>query len=126
MVHTLPLALAHRSTAPAGSHAHASMNATVRAMRRAAPHAALVFVTWLNVLVIEPNAEALGPASQVASPFIVLRILRLAKLARAVRLVAQARSLWLLVRGMAGSLLTMFYTFIIIFVALLSKYFLKK
>jgi Ca2+-binding EF-hand superfamily protein len=35
-----------------------------------------------------------------------------------VRLVAQARSLWLLVRGMAGSLLTMFYTFIIIFVAL--------
>ena len=76
----------------------------------------LVFVTWLNAI-IELFAKEDSP-SQVASALIVLRILRLAKLARVVRLVAHARPLWLLVSGLAGSMITMVYTFMIIFVAL--------
>ena len=33
----------------------------------------LVVVTWLNVILIEPNEDHLGAASQIARPFIVLR-----------------------------------------------------
>ena len=42
----------------------------------------LVVVSWINRLFIEPWADELGPASQVAGPFIVLRILRCVKALR--------------------------------------------
>jgi voltage-gated sodium channel len=47
--------------------------------------------------------------------FAVLKVLRLMRLARAVRLLAQFKALWLLVRGLLGSGTTMMYTFLILF-----------
>ena len=44
---------------------------------------------------------------------LVLRVLRLLKLARAVRLLVAFKTLWMLVRGLLSSAGTMFYTFLL-------------
>merc|ERR1719482_894811 len=45
----------------------------------------------------------------------VFKVLRLFRLARTVRLIAQFKVLWMLVRGLLYSLNTIFFTFVIIF-----------
>merc|ERR1719454_2358265 len=56
-----------------------------------------------------------GSSSDDLGPIMVLRVLRLLKLARAVRLFSQFKVMWMLVRGLLSSLQTMCYTFILLF-----------
>jgi len=64
--------------------------------------------------ILEPiwgRVDELGPA-------MVLRTMRLLRLARTVRLLINFRELWMLVRGFYHSINTMFYTLVLLFIAL--------
>merc|ERR1712176_668348 len=50
----------------------------------------------------------------IASYLLISRIFRLGRLARAVRLLIQFRTLWLLIRGLGASLMTVVWTFTLI------------
>mmetsp|Transcript_68934 Transcript_68934/g.183644 ORF Transcript_68934/g.183644 Transcript_68934/m.183644 type:complete len:563 (+) Transcript_68934:12-1700(+) len=54
---------------------------------------------------------AMAESSDALPNITLIRILRLARLARTVRLIIQFRTLWLLVKGLMGSILTMVWTF---------------
>ena len=59
-----------------------------------------------------------GSADDSLGPIMVLRVLRLLKLARAVRLFSQFKVMWMLVRGLLSSATTMCHTFILMFLIL--------
>mmetsp|Transcript_106505 Transcript_106505/g.306172 ORF Transcript_106505/g.306172 Transcript_106505/m.306172 type:complete len:730 (+) Transcript_106505:61-2250(+) len=67
--------------------------------------------SWLIPLFIDTNDEGLGF-------LMVMRMMRLGRLARAVRLLVKFKVLWMLVRGLLSSAGTMFYTFVLLTVIL--------
>jgi voltage-gated sodium channel len=80
----------------------------------------LVSTSLISMAIVEPilkNSTDEGSAAALGS-LMVLRMFRLGRLARAIRLIAQFRTLWTLVRGLFGNIDTVMYTFILIFIIL--------
>merc|ERR1719421_2778035 len=80
----------------------------------------LVATSLISMAIVEPllrNSTDEGSAAALGS-LMVLRMFRLGRLARAIRLIAQFRTLWTLVRGLFGNIDTVMYTFILIFIIL--------
>jgi Ca2+-binding EF-hand superfamily protein len=79
--------------------------------------AVLVAASVLEALILPPVVFFLGVDTE-NSPLgmlMVFKVLRLFRLARTVRLLAAFKVLWMLVRGLMGSVNTIFFTFVIIF-----------
>jgi Ca2+-binding EF-hand superfamily protein len=79
--------------------------------------AVLVAASVLEALILVPLVWIFG-ISLENSPLgmlMVFKVLRLFRLARTVRLLAQFKVLWMLVRGLMGSVNTICFTFVIIF-----------
>ena len=76
----------------------------------------LVAVSMLQSLIVEPLVYVTGADESMKGLgfLMVLKVLRLLRLARTVRLFAQFKVLWMLVRGLLGSINTIFFTFIIL------------
>lgn len=83
-----------------------------------------VFLVGMGVLtswIIEPIIFATGGSSDLTdkmAPLMVLRVARLVRLARALRLLVQFKTMWMLVRGLLHSASTIVYTLILIFLML--------
>merc|ERR1719379_2531989 len=73
-------------------------------------------------MTVTPLLESLGAGiqddttNQILESILVLKVLRLFRLARALRLFAIFKDLWMLVRGLLSSGLTLFYSFVILLV----------
>lgn len=81
-----------------------------------------VLTTWIMDPVMfilkASNDGAIDNIQGAMAPIMVLRVLRLFRLARALRLLVQFKTLWMLVRGLLTSAGTICYTFLLIFVLL--------
>jgi voltage-gated sodium channel len=73
----------------------------------------LVFCGMADIIV---RIALAGDSNEVLANTMLVRMLRLTRLARAARLLVQFRVLWLLVQGLINSFLTIMWTFVIIFV----------
>jgi len=73
--------------------------------------ALLVFLTGVLAVIVFP---LLGIKSPLLRTFTVLRVFRLVRLARAVRQQPEFKEMWLLVRGLIGSISTLLWTYVII------------
>jgi len=76
----------------------------------------LVMTSIVTQWVIEPLLGA--ESAKGASPLLVMRTARLARLARALRLLVKFRQLWMLVRGLLASAKMVVYTLILLFIIL--------
>lgn len=77
----------------------------------------LVFIGVISTYIVEPIMAEQGSNADLG-PIMVLRVFRLLRLARALRLLVAFRTLWMLVRGLLMSGVTMTYTFALIFLIL--------
>jgi len=75
----------------------------------------LVFMGVVSNYIVGPIINSLGEGNQSLKDsmggLLVMRMLRLFRLARAVRLLVQFKTLWMLIRGLMGSAGTIMYTF---------------
>jgi len=84
----------------------------------------LVLMGVISMAIINPLFNSMGNDSEGSSMkdsmagLLVLRMLRLFRLARALRLLVQFKTLWMLIRGLVGSAGTIMYTFSLIMLIL--------
>eukprot|EP00931_Biecheleriopsis_adriatica_P066560 TRINITY_DN40890_c0_g1_i1.p1 TRINITY_DN40890_c0_g1~~TRINITY_DN40890_c0_g1_i1.p1 ORF type:complete len:677 (-),score=120.07 TRINITY_DN40890_c0_g1_i1:2-2032(-) len=77
-----------------------------------------LFLVVMGVITQWILSPILGSQMDQVGPLMVLRTVRLMRLAKTVRLLIKFKELWMLVRGLLNSLSTMIYTILLLFVLL--------